>query len=48
MKKVFMVLAVAAFVSSSVVSCSGEKEEEKTENAKGGDKAAEGEGEAAH
>jgi hypothetical protein len=37
MKKVFMLLAVAAFFSTSVVSCGEEKKEEGTENAEGGD-----------
>lgn len=37
MKKVFMLLAVAAFFSTSVVSCSEEKTEEKTETPADGD-----------
>ena len=38
MKKVFMLLAVAAFFSTSVVSCAEEaKEGEATENAEGGE-----------
>lgn len=48
MKKVFMLLAVAAFFSTSVVSCSEEKAEDKTENPEGGDKAEEEGEEAAH
>ena len=40
MKKVFMMIAVAAFFSMSATSCAGEeKAEEGTENAEGGDHA---------
>lgn len=41
MKKVFMLLAVAAFFSTTAISCGEAKEEEKTENAEGGDSAEE-------
>ncbi len=48
MKKVFMLLAVTAFFSTTVISCGETKEEEKTENADGGDDHADEDGHEDH